>query len=52
MTAIEVKNIKDKILKELDNIKEYIEWTSNLEYLEYFKGKQGAYENVLSWMKQ
>ena len=52
MTAIEVKNIKDKILKELDNMKEYFERRSNLEYIEYFKGKQRAYENVLSWMKQ
>ena len=51
MTAIEVKNIKDEILKELDKTKEYLYWTSDLESLEYFRGKQKAYENVLFLMK-
>lgn len=51
MAALGVEDIKNEILKELDKTKKYLDWTPILESLEYFRGKQKAFENVLSWIK-
>ena len=45
------ESVEYEIRKELDKTKKYLEWTSNLELLEYFRGKQKAYGDVLIWMK-